>query len=624
MWFRPLGLVVLLIAVRGLTSRAAEEPAFEPPRIIVGPAVLDIEIPAPAGKEGQGGSGKAVPIEKLPEILAEHGKELRQKIEAARKAVDAEAAAGKITEPMAQSLRWSLRLAGESGKEVREMLASIRVSQQSETIVAAVKDIERAATMHVKRRETILRDAIRTVGQEVSGAVSGTPASAEVGKLIESLEAGEKAMEKSEIDFNEPVIPWRLAGNILRALKDMITGEESGSHQDLGTAAQMFRNACQGSRELVSEEKVKTRIERMLVPLTKLVKASQDALDSALVASRPPQEIARLFQEYATALEGADVVRANSGANQESRSAITFYRKLLACIGSLEAGEALRENQERLREIRQALEQLGPARSARFTDLLQKWEKTLEQRTAAARTKREDSIRDRLASAKEPADLDAIVAELAASAQAGVQRGEPDASMTAGLAETLNALSSAWLSLNPTFLQADAQRSSGSSRFAAGTPIANPLAKEINALRKRIERDILVKGLNVPELAAPPLSDLPADAAIEAFCDNLAKQGEWKRLMTFLQARAAVSPVAAQHHDEALQAIRAYFIGRNFETAEQWADAIQSFKTVLRSTSGRAPIKEASERLKTLTKEHPDVTPPQPVVPPAGATPPVR
>ena len=624
MWFRPLGLVVLLIAVRGLTSRAAEEPAFEPPRIIVGPAVLDIEIPAPAGKEGQGGSGKAVPIEKLPEILAEHGKELRQKIEAARKAVDAEAAAGKITEPMAQSLRWSLRLAGESGKEVREMLASIRVSQQSETIVAAVKDIERAATMHVKRRETILRDAIRTVGQEVSGAVSGTPTSAEVGKLIESLEAGEKAMEKSEIDFNEPVIPWRLAGNILRALKDMITGEESGSHQDLGTAAQMFRNACQGSRELVSEEKVKTRIERMLVPLTKLVKASQDALDSALVASRPPQEIARLFQEYATALEGADVVRANSGANQESRSAITFYRKLLACIGSLEAGEALRENQERLREIRQALEQLGPARSARFTDLLQKWEKTLEQRTAAARTKREDSIRDRLASAKEPADLDAIVAELAASAQAGVQRGEPDASMTAGLAETLNALSSAWLSLNPTFLQADAQRSSGSSRFAAGTPIANPLAKEINALRKRIERDILVKGLNVPELAAPPLSDLPADAAIEAFCDNLAKQGEWKRLMTFLQARAAVSPVAAQHHDEALQAIRAYFIGRNFETAEQWADAIQSFKTVLRSTSGRAPIKEASERLKTLTKEHPDATPPQPVVPPAGATPPVR
>lgn len=77
-------------------------------------------------------------------------------------------------------------------------------------------------------------------------------------------------------------------------------------------------------------------------------------------------------------------------------------------------------------------------------------------------------------------------------------------------------------------------------------------------------------------MATPPLSDLPTDAALDAFCDTLAKQGDWKRLMTFLQARSAVSPLAVQRHDETLEAIRSYLIGRNFETAEQWGEVIQS------------------------------------------------
>lgn len=619
MWFRPLGLVVLLIAVLGLTSRAADEPAFEPPRIIVGPAVLDIDIPASAGKEGQGGSGKTAPIEKLPEILAENGKEFRQKIDAARKLVEADAAAGKITEATAQSLRWSLRIAGESGKEVREMLASIRVPPQAEALSAAVQEIGRAATTLLKQREATFREALRALVQEVTAAVDGAPSSAEVGKLIQRLEAAERAMGKMEIDFNEPVIPWRQAGNILRALKDMIASEESGSHQDLGTAAQMFRNACLGNREMVAEEKIKSRIERVLAPLAKLAGARQDALDAGLLASRPPPEIARLFQEYATALEGVDAARTNYGA-QESRSGIAFYRKLIGIIGAVDAGEAPRGNQERLREIRQMLDQLGPARSVRFTELVQKLEKTLEQRTAAAWARRVDSIRDRLASAKTPANLEAIVTELASSTQESTLRGEPGASNFPGLAETLNALSAAWLSLNPAFLQADRQGQTSSVRFDSAA-LANPFAKEISALRKLVERDILIKGLNVPELAAPPLSDLPTDAAIEAFCDTLAKQGEWKRLMTFLQARSAVSPLATQRHDETLQAIRSYLIGRNFETAEQWGDAIQSYKAVLRSTSGRAPIKEAADRLKAIAKEHPDAAVPQAVTPPAGAAP---
>ena len=42
--------------------------------------------------------------------------------------------------------------------------------------------------------------------------------------------------------------------------------------------------------------------------------------------------------------------------------------------------------------------------------------------------------------------------------------------------------------------------------------------------------------------------------------------------------------------------------------AEQWAEAMQSYKAVLRSASPRAPIKPAAERIKILAKEHPEVS----------------
>ncbi|MES2573040.1 MAG: hypothetical protein V4710_23660, partial [Verrucomicrobiota bacterium] len=56
-----------------------------------------------------------------------------------------------------------------------------------------------------------------------------------------------------------------------------------------------------------------------------------------------------------------------------------------------------------------------------------------------------------------------------------------------------------------------------------------------------------------------------------------------------------------------LQALRAFFTAQNLELAEQWTDAVRSYKAVLRSSSERAPIKAAAERLKVLAKEHPDV-----------------
>jgi hypothetical protein len=127
----------------------------------------------------------------------------------------------------------------------------------------------------------------------------------------------------------------------------------------------------------------------------------------------------------------------------------------------------------------------------------------------------------------------------------------------------------------------------------------------------RAEREIIAHTLKAFELTKPPLSEQPANEAIEALCDQLAQKQEWRRLLQLLETRASLSPGEGRYGrvappDETTTAIRAYLVAQNFELAEMWKDAAESYRAVLRSTSQRAPVSEAAERLKRLVKEHPE------------------
>ena len=223
---------------------------------------------------------------------------------------------------------------------------------------------------------------------------------------------------------------------------------------------------------------------------------------------------------------------------------------------------------------------------------------------------RRSKIRAQLAAVKTPADLEAITDELANRPRAARMRGGDDQDELSQLSHQLTVLATVWSSASPALLQQDR---SGSVQ------LENPFAKEIAALRKTIERDVLARTLRAPELNQPPLADLPADAALEKMEDEIAKRGEWRRLHQLLQARASLSmgePRTPQQ--DLLGALQLFFAGQNFELAEQWSDAIQSYKGVLRGASERAPTAAAAERLKALTREHPEANAP------AAGAPPVR
>jgi hypothetical protein len=88
------------------------------------------------------------------------------------------------------------------------------------------------------------------------------------------------------------------------------------------------------------------------------------------------------------------------------------------------------------------------------------------------------------------------------------------------------------------------------------------------------------------------------------------KRQEWRRLHDLLTTSASLSrEVRLSEHDDELRAVKGLIIGENFERAEQFADAVLSYRAVLNCVGELVPIDGAAARLKTLKKEHPDAFP---------------
>ena len=73
--------------------------------------------------------------------------------------------------------------------------------------------------------------------------------------------------------------------------------------------------------------------------------------------------------------------------------------------------------------------------------------------------------------------------------------------------------------------------------------------------------------------------------------------------------------------DDSIAALRSFFAGQNLELAEQWLEAAQAYKEVLRSANSRAPTTAAAEKLKALLKAHPEARGGVQAAPPAPQSP---
>ena len=294
----------------------------------------------------------------------------------------------------------------------------------------------------------------------------------------------------------------------------------------------------------------------------------------------------------------------------DERSALGAYRQLANTVIALNAGD----HKNASRYLSEAREHLGRdldvRRSTMYAALLMKWERETNgapepnaQQPNKDIAGRGEAIRAKLAAIRNATDLEQLIATIEQEA-----RTSTDGTAMRLLGNQLAATASAWRRGQPEVLQSANDRDVYGE---AGWTI------DLGPLRSRIQRELLAILCRVPEINTPPLSELSPDKAIDRIIDELQSKGDWHRLLEVVEARENADRRLghAIRPSDLRASLRDFIAAQNFELAEEWVDASLAYKSVLRATSDRAPVKEAAALLKALNKNHPIPVLPPPSTP---------
>lgn len=546
-------------------------------------------------------ANEAVPLEQLPDKLQKLDDEIAKKLEEVRTLVDSEAAAKHITEPIAQSLRWSLRTTATVGSalDVRGIVSTMRVPTDNGALTQAIKELEATYAAAQARRTVLAGEAAREVRRRVAESVRTAAKAADLETLETALASANEALRKrASLAGSDSAAAFTGADQLLRGLRRLIQAEMAGKPPALGQAMGQMRNDYRYDQGGAYENEVQARLDRLTQPFIAAAESAENETAAAILNGKPPAEIDATLARFDEAAERLSQVSAGQSGYAQRDVRASTYRNLARAIKGL--GDSGDENvQSRLNEARNAARQLGAKRAVEMESMISKLEKQFAEAAAKMASERGEKLPLRIAAVKQPDDLDAIVADLRRWSLSASRSDRGDRDNWNTLASQLSSLSASWATASPALLQ--------QNRFGENEGARAGYAGELAELRKRIERDVLSRVLEAPELNAAPLAGKPVEVALDAFCDDLAKAGEWRRLFDLLSARNAIQANTGRRiEDDTLTALRSFFTAQNLELAEQWADAAQAYKAVLRSASRRAPIKPAADRLKALVKEHPE------------------
>lgn len=145
--------------------------------------------------------------------------------------------------------------------------------------------------------------------------------------------------------------------------------------------------------------------------------------------------------------------------------------------------------------------------------------------------------------------------------------------------------------------------------FSSSRGSQHPWEKQVSALTAKIVRNAMATRLKAPELLEPPYDAMETNEAVMKLAAKEAENENWRRVFVLLSAHTSMqrfNPATSVEFSQAAAAISDYLAAQNFESAEQWPEAVQSYKGVLRRFGDLVPTKQAAERLRLLKQQHPE------------------
>ncbi|HVK57999.1 MAG TPA: hypothetical protein VM735_04395, partial [Candidatus Kapabacteria bacterium] len=234
-------------------------------------AQTDVEKPA-----------DSVPLDKVPERLTQLDDEWKKKAEEVRTLVDAEEVAKRISEATAQSLRFSLRTAGNANLDTRNVASNARIPADNATLSKAFRDLDTITSRQLLERTVLVENAVKEVRDRVSKLLVEAKDQAEIEGFITTIDGLKSALSRRTIssatDFQGRL---SAASSILGQLRRLVEAQASGNLTQLSQAVAEFRNNNYPDRELVLESDRRKRIDSIIKPYQKAEEESLAALEAA-------------------------------------------------------------------------------------------------------------------------------------------------------------------------------------------------------------------------------------------------------------------------------------------------------------------------------------------------------
>jgi hypothetical protein len=540
-----------------------------------------------------------VTIEQALDHLSKVEAGLLRQIDVARKAIDAEVTAGRLPEEQAKKLKdiWN----NLTADQVNKALAGAAPMKENAALAAALRDIDTEWTAAQTERLAVLKAAhVDAKTRAIEIGRTGTKAT-EADALILQVERLEHAQYALTPAFARQQ-SFRQIVNFLDGFRRVMESLPQENATNLGFAMFNWNNNAINLFTPVADGVVRTRIDSIHAEVNKEDDTARRDLEIALRDQATEETLKKAADRLTRASKRKEQLRTGSPFGPRGESAVgpRDYRPLIEASLALKGTDPDRAS----RAVKTARSQFGEKpESLIVKEILERWEREVGEIAERGKRVKQKEIADRLqtlrtrmASATGPADLDAVAQALRE------EKREKDNEGTQQLNQAAHQIATVALAWRKVDFAALKTVNESDAALLPG------MDEDLRAVRTRATRDVLAQLWQTPEIKQPPLAGLAPEVALEKLSDDLATKGEWRRLLVLTRNRAEAhmiseGPGAA---NDLTSALREFITGQNLELAEQWFSAVEAYKNVLRSSSLRAPTKEAAERVKALTKAHPE------------------
>lgn len=573
------------------------------------------ETPATSAPDAtQARPDDAVPLEKVAERLKQMDDDFEKQVDKFIADVDAEVAVKRLSDTVAQLLRIKARAERFNFTEL-----SKNIPQDNAMVSAAAKELDGASRLRQLGLDSVVDGMSKELSRRVKDVLLGKLKPEEIASLLQAVQRIRDVMQQG-YPSRGFINSWQEHISILGAAKQLAeAGSEPSSTAVSAMVSALRRGVSGGSGrgDLLTQDEIKAQIARLLEPMSKATEDKWAAVVAMIDSRKPLQEISMAIDAYAEAINKFN--KASEGADSTySSEEPNFYRTIVSVLKLIGNGE-YQEADELLNNSARNFgssynEARGTSHSSSRQQMVTKTREEIFGKVAKLREQSTAEINARMVAVKESTDISKLVADIEKwSHQMRITESERSRQMRISevgakyedittLMDPLRELQKVWEMSRPQTIARAGQILGAGHREP---PTA--FSKEFTSLRNRVLRVAYANAFKAPELIKAPYADKEPEDAVDTFCEDLAQRAEWRRLLDILQLRSTgAAQRSGQKEDETISAIRFYLAGKNSELAEQWADAVQAYKNVLRSAASRAPIQAAAESIKAIAKAHPE------------------